>query len=81
MLSTKSLTDLDLVLVQPAWCFNGLRQSVSVNNEVEMIYDDCQVYSPVAGTYSVRVRIKNGGALPTTCGGIEPVAFAWRSGS
>ena len=74
-------TDLDLVLVQPAWCFYGLRQSASVNNEVEMIYDDCQVYSPVSGTYTVKVRIKNGGSLPATCGGFEPVAFAWRTGS
>jgi hypothetical protein len=71
-------TDLDLVLVQPAWCLNGLRQSVSINNEVEMIMDDCLAGSPYQGTYSARVRIKNGGTLPL-CGseGSEPLAFSW----
>jgi hypothetical protein len=71
-------TDLDLVLVQPAWCLNALRQSVSLNNELEMIADDCLASSPVQGTYSARVRIKNGGTLPL-CGSEtnEPLAFAW----
>lgn len=71
-------TDLDLVLVRPSWCLNAVRQSTSINNELEMIADDCLVSSPVQGTYSARVRIKNGGTLPL-CGGetSEPLALAW----
>lgn len=72
-----SAPDLDLVLVQPSWCLGALHQSVSVTNEVEMLYDTCLLTSPVAGTYTVEVRIKNGATLPTTCGSTEPVAFAW----
>lgn len=70
--------DLDLVLVQPAWCLSQLRQSTSLNNELEMIYDGCLSSSPYAGSYQAKVRIKNVGTLPT-CGSAtgEPVAFAW----
>lgn len=40
--------------------------------------DGCLVSSPVDGTYTAKVRIKNGGALPL-CGGAtsEQLAFAW----
>lgn len=74
--------DFDLVLVQPAWCNNATHQSVSVNNEVEMVFDTfdtCQVTAPVQGTYTAKVRIKNGGLLGPLCGSEtnEPVAFAW----
>ncbi|MBE7453693.1 MAG: hypothetical protein HS111_33975 [Kofleriaceae bacterium] len=78
--SVTSPTDLDLVLIQPAWCLNGVRQSTSLNNNVEMIYDTCLAGSPYSGTYGAKVRIKNGGSLPL-CGSetSEPVAFAWSS--
>jgi hypothetical protein len=72
-----SAADLDLVIVRPGWCGGTLRQSVSVGNEVEMIYDNCLASSKLSGTYTAEVRIKNGGSLPTTCGSTEPIAFAW----
>ncbi len=78
--STQTPTDFALVLVQPAWCFNALRQSTSLSNELEVIHDTCLLSSPVSGTYTAKVRIKNGGNLPL-CGSAtsEPVAFAWSS--
>ena len=74
---TFSAADLDLVLVRPAACGGTLHQSVSVGNELEMIFDRCLTTSKTPGTYTVEVRIKNGGTLPATCGPVEPVAFAW----
>lgn len=78
--STQTPTDFDLVLVQPSWCLNALRQSTSLANELEVIHDTCLLSSPFSGTYTAKVRIKNGGSL-ALCGSAtsEPVAFAWSS--
>lgn len=73
--------DLDLVVFQPpfpiGWCGGSAIQSVSANNEVEMVYDSC-LSSGGSGNYTVKVRIKNGANL-ALCGSEswENVALAW----
>lgn len=77
--TTTPPTDFDLVMTRPSYC-GGSVQSVSVNNEVEMVYDACLPggFAP-RGTYqySFEIRIKNGASISTSCGTSEPVGFAW----
>ena len=78
--TTQPPTDFDLAIIRPAFCGGSTAQSVSVNNEVEMLYDDCL---PVGGAprgtyqYSFEIRIKNGASISTACGTSEPIGFAW----
>jgi hypothetical protein len=72
--------DLDLVVQRPSGgsCGGTLHQSIATVSEVEMVYDDCLVGSGSGGTYTIKVRIKGGGAL-AGCGSStsERIAVAW----
>ena len=75
--TTSPPTDFDLILNRPSYC-GGVVQSVSVNNEVEMVYDSCVALAPRgAYTYSLEVRTKNGANIATPCGASEPIGVAW----
>jgi hypothetical protein len=48
------------------------------SSEVEVVYDDCLIGGSVGGTYTIKVRIKDGGTL-AGCGAstTEKIAVAW----
>jgi hypothetical protein len=70
--------NLDLALKTPGFCFGVTQQSVAIDSETEMVYNNCNIGAAGNGTYTIKVRI-HGGATLNACNGTsyERVGIAW----
>lgn len=73
------VNDLDLVVQRPAFVTcSGTRQSIAAISEVEAVYDECLSGTGIGGTYTLKIRIKDGLPLAACNGsGVERAAVAW----